>query len=65
MEPRLTPDQWLATDEFKGITVLDPDGWDRRNFEKSWVEPLTHYEFTVRLGLSTCSYPASYFTSKS
>ncbi len=27
-----TPDEWLKTDGFAGITIMDPDGWDRRNF---------------------------------
>jgi hypothetical protein len=36
------------------VTVLDPDGWDRKNFQYSWHEekiPVT--EFERRLMLST------------
>lgn len=55
------PESWLRDPDFEGITVLDPDGWDRSNFEQSWNEPITCYEFEVRLGLSTCQYPAGYF----
>lgn len=53
-ELKLTPDEWLARSEFWGVVVVDPDGWDRTNFEKSWLEPLTHSEFKRRLEKSTC-----------
>ena len=58
---RKTPAEWLATADYDGITILDPDGWDRTDFEASWNEPITRHEFTVRLGLCTCVFPASYF----
>lgn len=38
-----------------GITVADPDGWDRANFAQSWAEPITATEFARRASLSTCS----------
>lgn len=59
-----TPDEWLATDEFAGWVVLDPDGWDRLNFEKSWAERIDHATFTARLVRSTCKIPVSAFTPK-
>lgn len=46
---KLTPEQWLATEEFSKITVLDPDGWDRRNFAEDWKKPLTKAEFSRKL----------------
>ena len=48
-------DEWLAMPEFEGITVLDPDGWDRRgaHFEASWAERITKEEFNRRLFRST------------
>lgn len=36
-----------------GITVLDPDGWDRQNFEHSWGELISEEEFSQRLWAST------------
>lgn len=35
--------------------VLDPDGWDRQNYEYSWFqENITYQEYQRRLSLSTC-----------
>jgi len=35
--------------------VLDPDGWDRTNYDYSWGEELISYkEYQRRLSLSTC-----------
>lgn len=48
-----TSDEWLATDEFAGVQVMDPDGWDRQNFQESWAEKITHDEFMRRLCRST------------
>ena len=36
------------------IIILDPDGWDRENFEKSWEELITKEEFDNRVAHSTC-----------
>jgi hypothetical protein len=37
--------------------VLDPDGWDRKNFQFSWYEEkITHKEYIVRLIGSTCAH---------
>lgn len=33
--------------------VLDPDGWNRMDFENSWNEPITFEEFCKRLSRST------------
>jgi hypothetical protein len=46
-------DEWLADDEFSDITIMDPDGWDRSNFEVSWNEKITKEEFSQRLLVST------------
>ncbi len=45
-------DEWCV--EF-GITVHDPDGWDRTNYYASWAEPLTALEFARRASESTIS----------
>jgi hypothetical protein len=37
-----------------GIEVLDPDGWNRMDYEKSWAEEITRDEFIRRAGMSTC-----------
>lgn len=33
--------------------IVDPDGWDRSDLEKSWEEPITKDEFLMRLFVST------------
>lgn len=47
-------EHWL---EVTGVRVLDPDGWDRSNFEESWAEPITLEEFNQRVALSTAMAP--------
>lgn len=58
--PRVTPDlksseEWarIYKNKFK---VLDPDGWDRSNFTKSWAELITEEEFNLRVAMSTCEW---------
>ena len=37
------------------VQVLDPDGWDRRNFQRSWFdEQITYEEYVKRRNKSTC-----------
>lgn len=50
-------EEWLQEPEFKGIIILDPDGWDRRpgHFEKSWNKKITKQEFNKRLMYCTIS----------
>lgn len=36
------------------IKVLDPDGWDRKNFENSWNELISFKEYNNRIMYSTC-----------
>lgn len=45
---RLKPEQWLECPEFAGVTILDPDGWDRKNFEESWNKAITLDEMQDR-----------------
>jgi len=53
-----TSKQWydeILKDE--EIYILDPDGWDRTNYEYSFNEELiTHAEFQKRLSMSTVLY---------
>lgn len=44
------PDEWSR---ILGILVLDPDGWNRRDFEKDWFIPLTQKEFEKKAFIST------------
>lgn len=37
-----------------GIEILDPDGWDRRDYDNSWCEEITREEFIRRAAMSTC-----------
>lgn len=37
-----------------GIQILDPDGWDRKNYKESWYTPITRTEFIKRAMMSTC-----------
>ncbi len=54
-ERRQSAEAWLATPEFAGQQVLDPDGWNREadDWAAEWATPLTHDEFFQRLSAST------------
>lgn len=39
--------------ENPNLRVLDPDGWDRKNLEKSFSEKITMQEFGNRVCMST------------
>jgi len=45
-----TSEEWS---EILDITVMDPDGWDRKNFAESWNELITRDEFMKRAIYST------------
>lgn len=38
------------------VEVYDADGWDRKNLEKSWNEPISLEEYQRRLCASTCCF---------
>lgn len=48
-----TPDEWLREPQYSNTFILDPDGWDRSNFEKDWAIPLTEKEFRNKLMFCT------------
>lgn len=48
-----TSAEWLKTDKWSGYTVMDPDGWDRKNFKESWEEKISEKEFERRISVST------------
>lgn len=48
-----TSERWQ--DLYPNPRVLDPDGWDRTNYDYSWGEELISYkEYQRRISLSTC-----------
>lgn len=56
-EKKLTSYQWLEHLK-EGVTIFDPDGWDRKNFIASMSEPITAKEFEHRFAMSTVQCPA-------
>jgi len=48
--PTLSSGDWSRLLE---LDVLDPDGWDRADFARSWAEPISIDEFKRRAGRST------------
>jgi hypothetical protein len=55
--PLKTSDEWQKL--FPEVEVLDPDGWDRQNFQYSWFEEkITKMQYEMRLSVSTCEWKA-------
>lgn len=54
------PDDWLKTEEFKHITILDPDGWDRSNYDVDWNIPITREEMWNKTMMCTISSNKKY-----
>ena len=51
---KLSPDTWLKyASEYKGVIMMDPDGWDRSNFDISWAEEITRDVMKHRMNYST------------
>lgn len=44
---------WLDHPDYHGVTIMDPDGWDRKNFAVSWAELISKREFESRMCNST------------
>lgn len=58
MEIKKTSEQWYEQipKEFK-FYIMDPDGWDRSNYDYSFKEELiTKEEFVRRVSYSTCMH---------
>ncbi len=47
---------WFKQPEFSRIVMMDPDGWDRTNYQASMEELITRKEFVDRLSLSTITF---------
>jgi len=61
-----TSKEWydLASKEYK-LKILDPDGWDRLNYDYSFYEELiTEKEFIKRVLNSTIKCSFEYFKNK-
>ncbi len=50
------PEEWLQEPEYELYKIIDPDGWDRKNFEVSWNEKIDEQEFVRRLRMSTTNF---------
>lgn len=54
-EQILRTSDWWQNKKFTDMVVVDPDGWDRTNWEFSWYQELiSEEEFLKRRSLSTC-----------
>lgn len=52
--PKRTSAEWSHSDEYSHYIILDPDGWDRVNWEYSFYQELiSRHEFERRMTLST------------
>ena len=59
MEESRTSEEWQ---KLCRVTVLDPDGWNRLNYQFSWHEELIDRdEFERRMVISTCQFPSNVF----
>lgn len=42
--------------QFTQVIVMDPDGWNRKDFDRSWAELITLAEFKRRVWSSTVDF---------
>lgn len=56
-DEKRTSEEWMnILNKDNKFKLLDPDGWDRSNFNFSYyIEQITLEEFFNRLSVSTCS----------
>lgn len=61
---RKTSEEWSKKYK-KCFKILDPDGWDRKNFQYSWYEELiTEEEFNRRVMFSTGMFSVEFLKGK-
>ncbi len=55
LNKKLTSEEWYnLLSEIRNFKIIDPDGWDRQNFQYSWYEePISWEEFYSRVAEST------------
>jgi len=59
-----TSEEWFKSNLLKGSLIIDPDGWDRQNWQFSWFEELiTEKEFNYRVCDSTVEFSKEYTDS--
>ncbi len=66
MNIKRTSEDWFKLDPRReeGFYILDPDGWDRTNYDYSFNrELITQEEFDMRLSRSTVSCTTDFFSS--
>ena len=56
-EVMLPSSVWAETGEYKDVQILDPDGWDRTNFDEDFNRPVTEKTFREKLSESTVRWP--------
>lgn len=64
-EPTMNSYEWLAHPKYRGINLLDPDGWDRSSIEahkRDMYRVITESEFSDRLWRSTVSFSGTIHT---
>lgn len=59
MNPLRTPSEW---ERILDIKIMDPDGWDRKNFSESWSKEITRDEFKLRAMSSSTMAHSQYLT---
>lgn len=57
-----TAAEWLATEEFKGIQIIDEDGWRQPDGVKL-EDKINYADFCHRLSMSTRRYPEKMLTT--
>lgn len=57
------PMAWLKEFDILENIVIDPDGWDRKNFGYSWNQRINRMEFAKRLSNSTCFLGLGYMNA--
>ncbi|BCW61897.1 hypothetical protein [Arthrobacter sp. StoSoilB22] len=53
-EEKRLPAEWEVVDD---IAIMDPDGWDRKNFQESWNTPITYDDWRSRMIRCTVARP--------
>ena len=54
---RKSSEEWFKELYDSKIEIIDPDGWDRQNFDYSWFdEKINIIEFEKRLMISTLNF---------
>lgn len=53
-QEKKTSKEFMELDKYKNKVIMDPDGWDRQNYDFSFnIEKITEEEFQHRLAFST------------